>query len=91
MLIQLPFSYRLHYLNAAFFFFFFFSEGLALQTKGDDFPVSLETMRNMTHTQKRSGIKDKLGGGDALFGWAASSAKTLGRIHRISLSNPILL
>lgn len=78
MLIQLPFSYRLHYLNA---FFFFFSDGLALQSKGDDFPFYHETMRNTMQKKKEKkekGIKDKLGGGDALFGWAACSAKTLG-------------
>jgi len=64
-------------LSLSFFFFFFLSEGLALQSKGDDFPVSLETMRNVQQKIK-TGAKGKRGGGDALFGRAVSSAKTLG-------------
>lgn len=36
-------------------------------------------MRNMMQKKKKKkGIKDKLVGGDALFAWAACSAKTLG-------------
>lgn len=59
-----------------------------MQSEGDDFQVSLETMRNMIPKKKRKKkarkkkigreMKDKLGGGNVPFGWSVSSAKTLG-------------
>lgn len=65
-----------------------------MQSEGDDFQVSLETMRNMTQ-KKKSGIKGELGGGNAPFSWSVSSAKTLGEDPKdfpstILLSNSIL-
>lgn len=81
MLIQLPFSYRLHYLNTFFF------RGLGIESEGDDFQVSLETMQNMIKKKKKLENKRQAGGREcALQLVCVFCQNTRGGSKRISLA-----